>query len=554
MLNIFNQNRLPDFPKDYQFRGCLDEPLREGYGSKCSGWFLSKKDIHKAALYIDDEMIMEIKRNKPRKDVAAVFPEYPCADKCGFEYAIPLSAARKFAEEKRDMVLRFYIDESHYVERFKTRFYFHVFSLHKIPREENLLINSKPIKILPNHKYKLNVPITALKGRPFSAYCAVMIRNSNNKEIARFIRWISDFSGEEKNYSIVFTAPDEASYAVIGCRVNYETTMNSDFEMIIPELSSVELQETNVDNETFDGKNIVVHYSMPQLPELSKEDKKILEGKIVWVFGFQRSGTTWLSNRLLNHKDNISWLEPNIGQIFACNFEYFDYKSRKHVRKRRVDAFEDYKYFFAPQHKKNWLPALKDLILMRAYSQVQSLSHNIIIKEVNATGIDILMECFPKTKLCFLLRDGRDCVESTLDSHGEGSWSKSKPVTSPQERLKLISNYSSLWVDFIEAVNTAFLLHDPSMRILVRYEDLRDNTLAELKKVYDLIGINASDNDLKRIIEAHDFKNIPDSRKGPGKFNRAAKTGGWKNTFNKNEIDIMNSIMGDTLKQFGYEL
>jgi len=54
-------------------------------------------------------------------------------------------------------------------------------------------------------------------------------------------------------------------------------------------------------------------------------------------------------------------------------------------------------------------------------------------------------------------------------------------------------------------------------------------------------------------IEIHDFKNIPDSQKGEGKFYRTATTGEWRDNFSKEEQELMNSIVGDTLKQMGYD-
>jgi hypothetical protein len=88
----------------------------------------------------------------------------------------------------------------------------------------------------------------------------------------------------------------------------------------------------------------------------------------------------------------------------------------------------------------------------------------------------------------------------------------------------------------------------------VRYEDLRMDTFAELRKIYNFLHISISDDELKKIVDRYDFKNIPESEKGPGKFNRSATPGGWKKNFSKEEQELMNSIMGGTLTQMGYEI
>ena len=89
---------------------------------------------------------------------------------------------------------------------------------------------------------------------------------------------------------------------------------------------------------------------------------------------------------------------------------------------------------------------------------------------------------------------------------------------------------------------------------MVKYEDLRKNTLTEMKKIYQFLGNNATDEELKKLKEKNDFEKIPASLKGKGKFNRTALVGGWKNNFSENEQKLMNTIMSDTLKQFDYEI
>ena len=40
--------------------------------------------------------------------------------------------------------------------------------------------------------------------------------------------------------------------------------------------------------------------------------------------------------------------------------------------------------------------------------------------------------------------------------------------------------------------------------------------------------------------------------RGKGKFARSASPGKWKDNFNEKEIQLMNEIMGETLKRVGY--
>ena len=87
---------------------------------------------------------------------------------------------------------------------------------------------------------------------------------------------------------------------------------------------------------------------------------------------------------------------------------------------------------------------------------------------------------------------------------------------------------------------------------MIKYEDLLNNTLDELKKIYDFIGIKISDKELEKITDKYSFKNIPQSKKGSGKVTRSASPGKWKENFSQEEQKIMNDVMGETLKEVGY--
>jgi len=154
-----------------------------------------------------------------------------------------------------------------------------------------------------------------------------------------------------------------------------------------------------------------------------------------------------------------------------------------------------------------------------------------------------------------LLRDGRDIVDSLIDSHKKNSWNRElEEFTDSQDREKHIKKYSKGWAKTMEYMKNVFQKHNEGLKLLVKYEDLRFDTINELKKIYQFIKVNISDDDLKEIVEKYDFSNIPNSKKGAGKFTRFAKPGSWKQNFSEKEKEIMNTIMSKNLKDLGYEI
>ena len=101
-----------------------------------------------------------------------------------------------------------------------------------ITREEKESYNSPDIPIKPNQKYKASATFIGKKGQEYSAYFVVIIRDSNKKEILRRIRWLNDFSGNQKKYEIIFSSPQNSKVARLGYRINHKTPIQSDLTII----------------------------------------------------------------------------------------------------------------------------------------------------------------------------------------------------------------------------------------------------------------------------------------------------------------------------------
>lgn len=286
--------------------------------------------------------------------------------------------------------------------------------------------------------------------------------------------------------------------------------------------------------------------------ELSKEMEDKLEKNIVWVLASRRSGTSWAAKELLSH--NTKFMnEPLIGNhisgVMGNNSPYY----------RRLDERKDKKdYFFSEKFKETWIYFLRKLILNRIYAQFQDVNSVIIIKEPNGSmGADIISEALPNSKIILLLRDGRDVVNSDITRITAGGFAvksgKAMRVLQHKERLQEIRARAKIWISLMNVLLPSFQKHNEKLRYLVKYEDLRSNTLGELKKLYEFIGIPITDSELSNIVEKFTFENIPDEKKGLGTQRQFAKAGIWKEKFNHKEIEVLEEIMGNQLKQLGYD-
>jgi len=154
-----------------------------------------------------------------------------------------------------------------------------------------------------------------------------------------------------------------------------------------------------------------------------------------------------------------------------------------------------------------------------------------------------------------LIRDGRDAIDSKIDSLQKDSWGMKDygytPIP-PEKMLMEIKYQAELWVRVIEILSKAFNEHPAESRLSVKYEDLLKNTFEELKKIYEFLEIDIPENELKKIVEEHSFENIPSKDKGPTKVTRSASPGKWKENFNEKEQSIIQKILEKTLVDLGY--
>jgi len=281
--------------------------------------------------------------------------------------------------------------------------------------------------------------------------------------------------------------------------------------------------------------------------KLSDKEESILEKNLVWIFGTRRSGTTWLATELLSYKTSV-WDEPGIGYHLGT--------LSKTPGIRDIDKHQVRKnYFFNYSYKSSWLFYLRKLILLRIYSEFLETGKKIIIKEPNGSlAADILSESLPKSKFILIVRDCRDVIASLVDGMKEGGWLAqfSGHHITDEQRPSFIEEEAIIIQKTWEVLLRAYKKHDDDLKYCIHYEDLRVNTLQELKKLYEFLEIKIELETLKKIVQKYDFKNIPDNQKGQGKSKRSATPGLWKSNLTTQEITIIHKILGPTLKSLGY--
>lgn len=285
---------------------------------------------------------------------------------------------------------------------------------------------------------------------------------------------------------------------------------------------------------------------------------------LAWIFGSSRSGSTWLLRMLSDLRGVVPIDDPHLGHHLGVwrpiPLAWAIGKEDSPELSTLLDLKADEPgYFFAERFRDSWWQPLRDLIEARFEAQARELNGSrsappaYVVKEPGSHVAPLLAELFPESKLVFLLRDGRDVVDSWLDAYSEGSWAirgGAFPVA-PEGRVALIRWLSAVWVFRSRAVCRAFETRDPGDRVLVRYERLRASTQESLEEVCATLGLTAEG--LEQVVARHRFEQLPATSRGPGSESRVATPGAWRENLSAEEQAAMHEVLGETLAELGYE-
>ena len=270
---------------------------------------------------------------------------------------------------------------------------------------------------------------------------------------------------------------------------------------------------------------------------------------VVWIFCSNRSGSTWLSSMMGEVEGHEVWNEPLVGKLFG-DLYYVGAAGHQKVKH----------YILGDYHKGSWLDSIQSFVLSEATARFPEVAEGgyLIIKEPNGSiGAPLLSEAMPASRVIFLVRDPRDVAASGLDAARKGSWQYENAADRGWKREALADNQPDVWVrrraqNYVRHAGKARDAYEAHKgpKVLIRYEELRDDTLGTMERLYSTLRIEVGEEDLARAVDKHAWENIPENEKGQGKFYRKAKPGGWREDLTPAQVEIVEQVSAPLLKEF----
>jgi hypothetical protein len=284
------------------------------------------------------------------------------------------------------------------------------------------------------------------------------------------------------------------------------------------------------------------------LPEPTSADGHSAGGvspeNMIWIFGTGRTGSTWLAAMMEEPEGHEVWFEPRVGTIFDP--QRFQRHGGKH-------------FILASQYKDVWLRSIRNFILDGANARFPELAGGYLaVKEPGGSvGSGLIMEALPESGMVLLIRDPRDVVASWLDATRKGGWqtrrrgeggrrAESLAETKPNA---FVRRHADAYLQHVGSARRAYEAH-AGRKVVVRYEDLRADTLGTMKHMYGELGVPVEEARLAEAVEKHSWENIPEEEKGQGKFYRKATPEAWREDLTRRQVKTVERITAPLLEEF----
>lgn len=262
---------------------------------------------------------------------------------------------------------------------------------------------------------------------------------------------------------------------------------------------------------------------------------------VVWVFCTGRSGSTWLGSMMGGVEGHAMWNEPLVGALFG----EFYYQRAAHKRGAAGILGEPYRDV--------WLRSIRSIVLDGVTARFPKVSRSggyVIIKEPHGSvGAPLMIEALPESRMVFLVRDPRDVMASARDARREDvGWAKKRRRFSEEDLARFTAKRAEVWMRDIGKAKEAYETHG-GPKSMVRYEELRADTLGTMKRIYSELDIPVGEKELARVVEKYAWENIPEEEKGAGKFYRKATPGGWQDDLTPEQAETIEEITAPLLDE-----
>lgn len=291
----------------------------------------------------------------------------------------------------------------------------------------------------------------------------------------------------------------------------------------------------------------------PSVPQKRRPERfqpgGIRAENMVWIFGSGRSGGTWLRAMMAEMENYLVWEEPRVGLLFG------DFHS-----KAQRGQLGSKNFIMSDPTRDKWMRSVRSFVLdgVRYAHPEAGAEHYLIIKELaGSIGAPILMEALPESRMIFLVRDPRDVAALAVDSSRKGSSTYPGRGTGPQNRTArtvgvpedVVKTVSGRYAQYVGSSKLAYDSHE-GPKVMIRYEDLRADTLGEMKRIYSALNIPADESEFARVVEEYSVENVSEVERDRDEFRGEEFSEIWREGLTPEQVEIVEEVTAPLLSTF----
>lgn len=268
-----------------------------------------------------------------------------------------------------------------------------------------------------------------------------------------------------------------------------------------------------------------------------------------FIFGCGRSGTSLLS-RMLNQNSRLA--VPYESHLFNTFLPILKYYGNLEEKKNRDNLISD---ILLTDVMNDWEPKLSVNEISKKIRQNNfgGIFEAILISwteknnkkrwgEKTPHHIDYwneITKIWPEAKVIHIYRDGRD-VALSLKSARFGP--------------KTIYANAKYWSNYLGRVGKLKKQINPQNLLELSYENLLENTESELQRICEFLNEDYEISMLEFYKNKNDYKTDQQNQSNLKKPIIKSNSNKWRKKMNAKEIRVFESIAGDYLKEYGYEV
>jgi hypothetical protein len=261
---------------------------------------------------------------------------------------------------------------------------------------------------------------------------------------------------------------------------------------------------------------------------------------IIWIFGIGRSGNTWLSSMMGEMKDQVLWPEPCVGELFG-DFYYSPARERQRGARN---------FILGEPEQNTWTKSMRLFLLNEVEGRFGNRAKYLVVKEQRGSlGAPLLLQALPESRMVFLIRDPRDVVASNLDAFSKEGWAGARNAAADRSPDEFVRTWAERYMQNVGAAKQAYETHT-GRKAKVRYEELNNDTHGTMNRLYSDLGIPVDEAELSRVVKQHSWENVPEDKKGAGKFYRKASPGSWRNDLTPEQVRIVEKETAALMEEF----